>query len=62
VQNTSGYFRTAMRRTTTAVRVLLLGLLVMFVSAGSIFAASQGGSQGNKTGVTIQVKPFHQDS
>jgi hypothetical protein len=39
------------------VRVLLLGLLVMFVSAGSIFAASQGGNQGNKTGVTIQVNP-----
>lgn len=57
MQNTSGHFRTAMRRTTTAVRVLLLGLLVMFVSAGSIFAASQGGSQGNKTGVTIQVSP-----
>jgi hypothetical protein len=57
VQNTSGYFRTAKRRTTTAVRVLLLGLLVMFVSAGSIFAASQGGNQGNKTGVTIQVNP-----
>lgn len=46
-----------MRRTTTAVRVLLLGLLVMLVSAGSIFAASQGGNQGNKTGVTIQVNP-----
>jgi hypothetical protein len=57
VQNTSGYFRTATRRTTTAVKVLLLGLLVMFVSAGSIFAASQGGSQGNKSGVTIQVSP-----
>jgi len=39
------------------VKVLLLGLLVMFVSAGSIFAASQGGNQGNKAGVTIQVNP-----
>ncbi|VXC08322.1 conserved exported hypothetical protein [Arthrobacter sp. 9AX] len=57
MQNTSGRFRTAMRRTTKAARVLLLGLLVMFVSAGSIFAASQGGNQGNKTGVTIQVNP-----
>jgi hypothetical protein len=58
VQNESGYFRTAMRRTTTAVKVLLVGLLVMLVSAGTIFAASQGGSQGNKTkGVTIQVNP-----
>lgn len=50
MQNTSGYFR-------TAVKVLLVGLLVMFVSAGSIFAASQGGNQGNKSGVTIQVNP-----
>lgn len=58
MQNESGYFRTAMRRTTTAVKVLLVGLLVMLVSAGTIFAASQGGSQGNKTkGVTIQVNP-----
>jgi len=46
-----------MRRTTTAVKVLLVGLLVMLVSAGTIFAASQGGSQGNKSGVTIQVNP-----
>lgn len=50
MQNTSGYFR-------TAVKVLLVGLLVMFVSADSIFAASQGGNQGNKSGVTIQVNP-----
>ncbi|HJW00899.1 MAG TPA: hypothetical protein VJ617_17545 [Arthrobacter sp.] len=58
MQNESGYFRTAMRRTTTAVKVLLVGLLVMLVSAGTIFAASQGGSQGNKTkAVTIQVNP-----
>lgn len=58
MQNESGYFRTAMRRTTTAVKVLLVGFLVMLVSAGTIFAASQGGSQGNKTkGVTIQVNP-----
>ncbi|MEW9871936.1 hypothetical protein [Arthrobacter sp. HS15c] len=57
MQNESGYFRTAMRRTTTAVKVLLVGLLVMLVSAGTIFAASQGGSQGNKQGVTIQVNP-----
>jgi hypothetical protein len=46
-----------MRRTTTAVKVLVVGLLVMLVSAGTIFAASQGGSQGNKSGVTIQVNP-----
>jgi hypothetical protein len=47
-----------MRRTTTAAKVLLVGLVVMLVSAGTIFAASQGGSQGNKTkGVTIQVNP-----
>jgi hypothetical protein len=58
VQNESGNFRTAVRRTTTAVKVLLVGLLVMLVSAGTIFAASQGGSQGNKAkGVTIQVNP-----
>lgn len=58
MQNESGNFRTAMRRTTTAVKVMLVGLLVMLVSAGTIFAASQGGSQGNKTkGVTIQVNP-----
>ncbi|MDR7161850.1 hypothetical protein [Arthrobacter sp. BE255] len=57
MQNESGYFRTAMRRTTTAVKVLLVGLLVMLVSAGTIFAAGQGGSQGNKQGVTIQVNP-----
>ncbi|HEY8754334.1 MAG TPA: hypothetical protein VIM40_11895 [Arthrobacter sp.] len=57
MQNESGYFRTAMRRTTTAAKVLLVGLVVMLVSAGTIFAASQGGSQGNKTGVTIQVNP-----
>ena len=47
-----------MRRTTTVAKVLLVGLVVMLVSAGTIFAASQGGSQGNKTkGVTIQVNP-----
>lgn len=47
-----------MRRTTTAVKVLLVGLAVMLVSAGTIFAASQGGSQGTtKKGVTIQVNP-----
>lgn len=47
-----------MRRTTTAAKVLLVGLVVMLVSAGTIFAASQGGSQGNKTkGVTIQANP-----
>lgn len=47
-----------MRRTTTAAKVLLVGLVVMLVSAGTIFAASQGGSQGDKTkGVTIQVNP-----
>jgi hypothetical protein len=41
-----------MRRTTTGVRVLLAGLLIMLVSADTIFA----GSEGNKTtGVTIQV-------
>ncbi|WP_255482166.1 hypothetical protein [Pseudarthrobacter sp. NBSH8] len=57
MQNDSGYFRTVMRRTTTAAKVLLVGLVVMLVSAGTIFAASQGGSQGNKTGVTIQVNP-----
>lgn len=58
VQNDSGYFRTVMRRTTTAAKVLLVGLVVMLVSAGTIFAASQGGSQGNKIkGVTIQVNP-----
>ena len=57
MQNESGYFRTAMRRTTTAVKVLLVGFLVMLVSAGTIFAAGQGGSQGNKQGVTIQVNP-----
>ncbi len=58
MQNESGYFRTAMRRTTTAVKVLLVGLLVMLVSAGTIFAASQGGSQGStKKGVTIQATP-----
>lgn len=58
MQNKPGYFRTAMRRTTTAVKVLVVGLLVMLVSAGTIFAASQGGSQGNtKKGVTIQSNP-----
>lgn len=58
MQNESGYFRTAMRRTTTAAKVLLVGLVVMLVSAGTIFAASQGGSQGSTTkGVTIQVNP-----
>lgn len=58
MQNDSGYFRTLMRRTTTVAKVLLVGLVVMLVSAGTIFAASQGGSQGNKTkGVTIQVNP-----
>jgi len=45
----SGYFRTAMRRTTTGVKALLAGLLVVLVSAGTIFAASQDASQGNKT-------------
>jgi hypothetical protein len=49
VQNESGYFRT-----TTAVKVLLVGLLVMLVSAGTLFAASQG----SKTkGVTVQANP-----
>ncbi len=58
MQNETGYFRTIMRRTTTAAKVLLVGIVVMLVSAGTIFAASQGGSQGNKTkGVTIQVNP-----
>ncbi|MCO4238046.1 hypothetical protein [Pseudarthrobacter raffinosi] len=58
MQNDSGYFRTVMRRTTTVAKVLLVGLVVMLVSAGTIFAASQGGSQGNNTkGVTIQVNP-----
>lgn len=58
MQKDSGYFRTAMRRTTTVAKVLLVGLVVMLVSAGTIFAASQGGSQGNTTkGVTIQVNP-----
>lgn len=58
MQNEAGYFRTAMRRTTTAAKVLLVGLVVMLVSAGTIFAASQGGSQGSTTkGVTIQVNP-----
>ncbi|MET3203661.1 hypothetical protein [Arthrobacter sp. UYEF13] len=58
MQNDSGYFRTVMRRTTTAAKVLLVGLVVMLVSAGTIFAASQGGSQSNKTkSVTIQVNP-----
>lgn len=58
MQNDSGYFRTAMRRSTTAAKVLLVGLVVMLVSAGTIFAASQGGSQGTtKKGVTIQVNP-----
>lgn len=38
--------------------MLLVGLLVMLVSAGTIFAASQGGSQGNKAkGVIIQMNP-----
>lgn len=47
-----------MRRTTTAAKVLLVGLVVMLVSAGTIFAASQGGSQGTtKKGVIIQVNP-----
>lgn len=58
MQNDSGYFRTAMRRSTTAAKVLLVGLVVMLVSAGTIFAASQGGSQGTtRKGVTIQVNP-----
>lgn len=58
MQNESGYFRTAIRRTTTAVKVLLVGLLVMLVSAGTIFAAGQGGTQGSKAkGVAIQVNP-----
>lgn len=58
MQNETGYLRTIMRRATTAAKVLLVGLVVMLVSAGTIFAASQGGSQGNKTeGVTIQVNP-----
>ncbi|MFC4397980.1 hypothetical protein [Arthrobacter sedimenti] len=57
MQNESGHIRTVTRRTTTAVRVLLVGFLITFASAGSIFAASQGGSQGNKTGVAIQVNP-----
>lgn len=58
MQNDSGNFRTAMRRSTTAAKVLLVGLVVMLVSAGTIFAASQGGSQGTtKKGVTIQVNP-----
>ncbi len=58
MQNESGYFRTIMRRTTTAAKVLLVGLAVMLVSAGTIFAAGQGGSQGSTTkGVTIQVNP-----
>lgn len=58
MQNESGNFRTAMRRTTTIAKVLLVGLVVMLVSAGTIFAASQGGSQGSTTkGVTIQVNP-----
>ncbi|WP_240484186.1 hypothetical protein [Pseudarthrobacter sulfonivorans] len=58
MQKYSGYFRTVMRRTTTVAKVLLVGLVVMLVSAGTIFAASQGGSQGNNTkGVTIQVNP-----
>jgi hypothetical protein len=57
VQNESGYFRTVMRRT-TAAKVLLVGLVVLLASAGTIFAASQGGSQGNKSSsVTIQVNP-----
>jgi len=38
--------------------VLLTGLLITLVSAGTIFAASQDASQGNKTTVvTIQVNP-----
>ncbi|MDQ0118409.1 hypothetical protein AB0280_00810 [Pseudarthrobacter sp902506025] len=57
MQNESGAVRAAVRRTTTSVRVLLVGLLITFASAGTIFAASQGGSQGNKAGVTIQVNP-----
>ncbi len=36
----------------------MVGLVVMLLSAGTIFAASQGGSQGDKTkGVTVQVNP-----
>lgn len=38
--------------------MLLTGLLIMLVSAGTIFAASQDASQDNKTpGVTIQANP-----
>jgi hypothetical protein len=58
VQNESGYFRTIMRRTTTAAKVLLVGLVMMLLSAGTIFAASQAGSQGDKAkAVTLQINP-----
>jgi len=58
VQNESGYFRTFLRRTTTVAKVLLVGLVVMLVSADTIVAASQGGSQGtNAKGIIIQVNP-----
>jgi hypothetical protein len=46
-----------MRGTRKRVKVLVL-LLLLLISAGTIAAASQGGSQGNKAkGVTIQVNP-----
>jgi hypothetical protein len=51
VQNESGYFRT-----TKAVKVLLVGLLAMLVSAGSLFAAAQP----SKPGITLQISPASQ--
>ena len=54
----SGTVNKTRHRTSTALKALMVGLLVMLASAGTIFAASQGGSQSNKTrGVTIQVNP-----
>ncbi|WP_426997035.1 hypothetical protein [Pseudarthrobacter sp. N5] len=56
MQNEAGYFSTYIRRKTIAVEVLLVGLLVMLLSAGTIFAASQA----SKPGITVQISPASQ--
>lgn len=57
MHNQPGSLRPSIRRARVAVKVLLLGVIVMLTSAGSLFAANPNGSQSGQKGIVVQVNP-----